>query len=267
LAAPVPVEAGVTLVKHLRYALGGALFALLAVLPAQGAQFNADQKTEIGTIVREYLLAHPEVLRDAITELDDREKVAEADARRKALADLGGKLATGPDSLVIGNPNGNVTLVEFFDYNCGYCKRALDDMARLMKGDKDLRVVLRDFPILSAPSLDAALVALAAHNQFTGDKFWEYHRRLLGEHSPVGRQQALDLAKSMGADMGQLERDAADPKTRAAIQQSLNEAQALALNGTPSYVVGDEAVIGAQGFDELSKRIANVRKCGKAMCS
>ena len=250
-----------------------ALIAALAAVPlglpgpAAAASFTPEQTTEIGGIVKDYLLSHPEVLRDAITELEDREKVAEGDARRKALAEIGTKLADEPDSLVIGNPSGAVTLVEFFDYNCGYCKRALSDLDRLMKTNKDLKVVLRDFPILSAASQDAALVALAAHNQFAGDRYWEFHRKLLGIRSTVGKQQALDVAREMGADMDKIEKDASDPKTRAAIQQSLNAAQALALNGTPSYIVGDEAIVGAQGFDEIEKRIANMRKCGKAACS
>ncbi len=249
-----------------------ALLALVAAPLAPAAHaaatsFTPEQANEIGAIVKDYLLAHPEVLRDAITELDNREKVAEGEARSKALAELGTKLADEPDSLVIGNPAGAVTLVEFFDYNCGYCKRALTDLDRLMKDNRDLKVVLRDFPILSAASQDAALVALAAHNQFTGDRYWEFHRKLLGIRSTVGKQQALDVAKDMGADMDRLAKDASDPKTRAAIQQSLNDAQALALNGTPSYIVGDEAIVGAQGFDEIEKRIGNVRKCGKAACS
>ena len=252
---------------NLRGVLCAIALGVLAIAPAQADQFSPEQKTELGGIIKDYLLAHPEVLRDAITELDDREKTAEADARRKALDEIGSKLASGPDSLIIGNPSGKVTLVEFFDYNCGYCRRALSDLDHLMKANKDLRVVLRDFPILSANSVDAALVALAAHNQFTGDKYWDYHRQLLGMHTTVGRQQALDVAKAMGADINKLEKDASDPKTRAAIQQSLNTAQALALNGTPSYVVGDEAIIGAQGYDELTKRLDNMRKCGKAMCS
>ena len=241
--------------------------AVSGAAPVQAASFTPDQKGELGGIIKDYLMTHPEVLRDALTELDNHEKQAEADSRRKTLAEIGSKLADGPDSLIIGNPGGKVTLVEFFDYNCGYCKRALGDLDRLMKANKDLRVVLRDFPILSSNSVDASLVALAAHNQFTGDKYWDFHRKLLGTRSTVGRQQALDTAKAMGADMDKLEKDASDPKTRAAIQDSLNTAQSLALNGTPSYIVGDDAIVGAQGFDEISKRLDNVRKCGKAMCS
>ena len=253
--------------------LRGALVAValgltpMASAPGGAASFTPDQKTEMGQVIHDYIMAHPEVLRDAITELDEREKLAETETRRKALADMGAKLAEGPDSLVIGNPAGSVTLVEFFDYNCGYCKRALGDLDHLIKANKDLRVVLRDFPILSSNSVDAALVALAVHNQLTGDSYWDYHRKLLGLRSTVGRQQALDVAKSMNVDMARLEQDAADPKTRAAIQQSLSAAQSLSLTGTPSYIVGDDAIIGAQGYEEISKRLDNVRKCGKAMCS
>ena len=244
-----------------------SLAVLLGAAPACAQGFSAQQKADLGPIIKDYLMAHPEVLRDAITELDTREKQAEADTRKKALAELGGKLASQADSLVVGNPDGKITLVEFFDYNCGYCKRAIGDLDKLMKTNKDLKVVLRDFPILSAGSVEAALVALAAHNQFTGDKYWEFHRKLLSSHTAVGKEQALAVAQSMGADMDRLKKDASDPKTRAAIQESLTDAQALNLSGTPSYIVGDDAIVGAQGFDEIEKRVESMRKCGKAMCS
>ena len=244
-----------------------AAVSCLPTAPAQAAQFSAEQTTEIGQIVKDYLMRNPEVLRDAITELDEREKTAEADARHKALAELAGPLVTAPDGFVIGNPNGKVTLVEFFDYNCGYCKKALSDLDHLMKENKDLKVVLRDFPILSPSSVEAALVAGAAHDQFTGDKFWDYHRKLLGLHGLVGREQALAVAKDMGADMDRLVKDAGKPQVRAAIQKSDTFAKTLNLNGTPSYVVGDDVLIGAVGFDDINQKLGNVRKCGHATCS
>ncbi len=234
---------------------------------AAAASFSADQTTEIQGIIKSYLLQNPEVLRDAITELDAKEKTAEADARKRALKDLAGPLVDAPDGFVIGNPKGAVTIVEFFDYNCGYCKRALGDLDRLMKDNKDLRVILRDFPILSPNSVDAAIVAGAAHQQFAGDRFWDYHRKLLGMRGLVGKDQALSVAKEMGADMGKLATDAAQPAIRTAIQGSDTLAKTLSLNGTPSYVIGDDVQIGAVGYDDLNKTIGNVRKCGKAMCS
>jgi protein-disulfide isomerase len=237
------------------------------VASASAAQFSADQTTEIRTIIKDYLMEHPEVLRDAITELDNREKMAEADARKKALADLAGPLVDAPDGFVIGNPTGKLTLVEFFDYNCGYCKRALGDLDHLMKANKDLKVVLRDFPILSPNSVDAAIIAGAAHEQFTGDKFWDFHRKLLGTRGLVGKEQALAVAKDMGADMDKLAKDAAKPEIRTAIQGSDAFAKSLNLNGTPSYVVGNDVLVGAVGFDDINSKLGNVRKCGKVLCS
>ena len=252
---------------RLRRLFTAAVIGLAAVLPAQAASFSPDQAEEIRGIIKGYLLEHPEVLRDAITALDEKEKTAEAEGRKKALADLSGPLYNSPDGFVIGNPQGSVTLVEFFDYNCGYCKRALDDLDRLMKGNKDLRVILRDFPILSPNSVQASIIAVAAHEQFPGEKFWDFHRKLLGLKGPVGKDQALEVAKGMGADMGALAQAAAKPEVRTAIQGSDELAKGLSLNGTPSYVLGDDVLVGAVGFDELNAKIGNVRKCGKVMCS
>lgn len=243
------------------------VLGLAVILPAQAAQFSADQTTEIKSIIKGYLLEHPEVLREAITALDEKEKAAEADIRRKALGDLAGPIYNSPDGFVIGNPKGAITLVEFFDYNCGYCKRALDDLDRLMKDNKDLRVILRDFPILSPNSVQASIIAVAAHEQFPGEKFWDFHRKLLATKGMVGKEQALDVAKSMGADMDKLAKDAAKPEVRTAIQGSDEVAKGLSLNGTPSYILGDDVLIGAVGFDEINGKIGNVRKCGKVLCS
>lgn len=253
--------------SSLRGLLIAIVLGLLAVAPAHADQFSPDQTKEIRSIIKKYLLENPEVLRDAITELDNKEKMAESEARRKALAELKGPLYDAPDGFVIGNPDGKIAMVEFFDYNCGFCKKALPDLARLVKDNKDLKVVLRDFPILSPNSVDAALVAGAVHNQFTGDKFWEFHRKLLAERGLIGKDQALAVAKDMGADMAKLKEDATSPAVRKAIQSSNSLAKSLSLNGTPTYVVGDDVLVGAVGYDQINKAIGNIRKCGKAMCS
>ena len=251
----------------LRGAVAALVLCLTAMPQAQAAQFSADQTDEIKTIVKSYLLEHPEVLREAITALDEKEKLAESETRKKALGDLAGPIYNSPDGFVVGNPKGSITIVEFFDYNCGYCKRALDDLDRLMKDNKDLRVILRDFPILSPNSVQASIIAIAAHEQFPGEKFWEFHRKLLATKGTVGKDQALDVAKSMGADMDKLAKDAAKPEVKAAIRGSDEVAKGLSLNGTPSYILGDDVLIGAVGYDEINTKIGNVRKCGKAMCS
>jgi len=235
-------------------------------LPAIAGQFSPAQTKEIGEIVRDYLIEHPEVLRDAMVELDRREKAEQAAAREKIISG-NPNLFSSRHQAVVGNPNGKITLVEFFDYNCGYCKKSLDDLAKLVKDEPELRVVLKDFPVLGPGSVEAAQVASALRNQFSGDKFWAYHQKLLMTRVQVGKAQALAVAKDMGADIGKLERDMANPDVKAGIQEVMQMADGLNLTGTPSWVVGKEVVIGAVGYDELKGKIGNVAKCGKAVCS
>jgi protein-disulfide isomerase len=242
-------------------------FGLLAFAPARATDISPTQKAEIQAIIKDYLMENPEILRDAINVLETREKTAEAEERGKLVSDTSGPLYSSPNQAVIGNPNGTITLIEFFDYNCGYCKRALSDLARLMKDNPDLRVILKDLPILSPGSVEAAQIASAARNQFKGDKFWEFHQKLLGSRGPVAKAQALAVAKDLGADMDRLAKDAAVPSVAAGIEESDQLAKNLQLNGTPSYVIGQEVVVGAVGYDALQSKVTNIRKCGKAICS
>ena len=180
-----------------RAGLALAAFALIAIGPVRADEFSAAQKSEIESIVKSYLLKNPEILRETAAALEEREKQAETAARQQIIADPASPLFDVANQAVIGNPNGAITLVEFFDYNCGYCKRALGDLARLMKDNPDLRVVLRDLPILAPSSADAAKIANAATNQLKGDKFWQFHQKLLGSHGQVGKAEAIAAAKRL----------------------------------------------------------------------
>ena len=250
--------------------LGAGLLAaglLGAAKPAPAAEFTPAQRAEIGGLVKDYLLQNPEVLQDAMAELERRQK-AQEDAKRMQVVDTkSADLFGASTDAVLGNPKGRVTLVEFFDYNCGYCKRSLDDIGRLMKTEPDLRVVLKDFPVLGPGSVEAAYIASAARNQFKGDQFWQYHSKLLGSRGAVGKAQALAVAKDMGANMDQLAKDAGSPEVKTTIQGTMQLADALSLTGTPSFVVGKDVVVGAVGYDELKNRVDSVLKCGKAVCS
>jgi len=250
-----------------RKAIFAAALSLAAfAFPACSAEFNAAQKSEIEAIVHSYLVEHPEVLREVSVELEKRQKVEEADLRGHAIADNKEALFDSHFQAVVGNPKGKITLVEFFDYNCGYCKRALSDLVNLIKAEPELRVVLKDFPVLGPNSLEAAQVASAARKQITGDKFFEFHQKLLTTHGPVGREQALAVAKELGLDMDKLQKDMKDPSIHAGIEDIMKLADSLALTGTPSYVVGDEAVVGAVGMAELKTKVDSVGKCGKTVC-
>lgn len=244
-----------------------ALVLASGALPARAEGFTAAQTAELGPIIHDYLVQHPEVLRDAMAALDAKQKVAEDAARAQVVAEDRSALFDSPYQATVGNPDGKVTIVEFFDYNCGYCKRALDDMAKLLKGEPELRIVLKDFPVLGPGSVEAAQVASAVRNQFKGDKFWQFHSRLLAMHGPVGKAQALSVAKELGADMDQVARDVDQPAIKTGIQQTMKLADGLSLTGTPSFVVGHEVVVGAVGYDELRGRVDNYLRCGKAECS
>jgi protein-disulfide isomerase len=237
-----------------------------ALVSSASAQMTSQQRTEVEAVIREYLLKNPEVLRDALVELDRRAKSEEEAQRRIAVDRLQDKIFNSQHQVVIGNPKGTISLVEFYDYNCGFCKRALNDLIALIKVNPDLRVILKEFPVLSQGSLESAQVAAAVKMQLPADRFWSFHQRLMNSRGQVGRAQALAIAKEFNVDMGRLGKDIEGNEVKAAIQENMQLAEALGINGTPSYVIGKDIVVGAVGQDALQTRIANIRKCGKGTC-
>jgi len=152
-------------------------------------------------------------------------------------------------------------MVEFFDYNCAFCKRALSDMLDLLKTDPDLKFVLKEFPVLGEGSVEAARVAVAARMQdSSGKKYIEFHQKLLGGRGPADKTHALAVAKEVGFDMARLEKDMASDEVKNTIDEDMKLADALGVSGTPSYVIGDEVVVGAVGLDELREKIKAERK-------
>jgi len=237
------------------------LLALPAAAAAQAPTFSADQRREIEGIVKEYLLHHPEVMQDVMAELDKRQQEAEAEKHREAVKDHNATLFRSPHQVVLGNPHGNVTMVEFFDYNCGFCKRALGDMLELLKSDTDLRFVLKEFPVLGDGSVEAARVAVAVRMQdTTGKRYIEFHQKLLGGRGQADKTRALAVAKELGFDMARIEKDMGSDEVKKTIDENLKLADAIGVSGTPTYVVGDDVVVGAVGIDELKQKIAAERK-------
>jgi protein-disulfide isomerase len=223
-------------------------------------------QVRVEEIVRNYLLVHPEVLQEAIGELEKRQALAEAEKHRTAVKENSEVLFNSPRQVVLGNPRGDVTFVEFFDYNCGYCKKAYSDMMTLIKTDAKLKVVLKEFPVLGKGSTEAAQVAVAVRMQDkTGKKYLEFHQKLLMARAPADHDRAIAVAKEIGMDMARLEKDMASEEARASIEESLKLASELGLNGTPSYVVGPEVVVGAVGLDALREKV-NTARCGKSTC-
>jgi protein-disulfide isomerase/sulfite exporter TauE/SafE/copper chaperone CopZ len=223
--------------------------------------FSANQRGEIERIAREYIIQHPEVLQEAIATLDKRQQALDAQAHQAAIKEHAAALFGSLHQVVLGNPQGDVTVVEFFDYNCGFCKRALSDTLDLLKTDPKLRVVLKEFPVLGEGSTQAARVAVAVRMQDeTGKKYLEFHQKLLGGRGAADAVRALAVAKEVGLDMGRLEKDMASDEVKATIEESMKLAEALGVNGTPSYVVGSDVAVGAVGLDALREKVSEVRK-------
>jgi len=239
-------------------ALCGAPFAVSA------ESFSDSQRGEIETIIKNYLLAHPEVLEDATNELNKRKTEADAKKHEETITENAETIYNSPRGITLGNKDGDVTFVEFFDYNCGYCKRAMADMLDLLKNDPKLKVVLKEFPVLSEGSVEAAKVAIAVRMQ-DPNKYLEFHQKLLGGRGPADKARAIAAAKEAGLDVARIEKDLASPEIKATINENMKLAEDMDMNGTPSYVNGKQIVIGAVGLDGLKEKIG-IARCGKATC-
>jgi protein-disulfide isomerase len=235
--------------------------------PARAQLFSPEQKGEIEKIIRDYLLRHPEVLQEIVQEMERRQAQADADKHRLAIKELSGIIFNSTRQVVLGNPQGDVSLVEFFDYNCGFCRRALADKIELMKADPKLRIVLKEFPVLGEGSPQAAQVAVAVRMQDKtgGRKYFEFHQKMFGSRGQIDRARALAVVREIGFDVGRVERDMVSPEAKQTLEESFKMAEALGINGTPSYVVGNQVVVGAVGVEKLREAI-NTTRCGKATC-
>ena len=237
-----------------------------APIAVSAESFSDAQRGDIETIVRNYLIAHPEVLEEAMNELSKRQTAAEQKKHEASITQNADTIFNSPRGVVLGNKDGDVTFVEFFDYNCGYCKRAMADMLDLMKNDPKLKVVLKEFPVLSEGSVDAAKVAVAVRMQDpSGKKYLDFHQKLLGGRGPADKARALAAAKDAGLDTARIEKDIASPEVKATIEENFKLAEDMGMNGTPSYVIGKQVVIGAVGLEGLKEKIG-VARCGKATC-
>ena len=224
------------------------------------AEFSDDQRSEVEGIIRNFLIANPEIVRDAINELQRREDAQAQAEQSKAIAGASDTIFSSAHQVVLGNPKGNITLVEFFDYNCTYCRRAHADMQKLIESDPNLRIVLKEFPVLGDGSVEAAKVAVAV--QMTApEKYAEFHDALLGEPGQVNGERALAVAADIGIDPEVLRAKLDSDEVKATIAEVYDLAGKLNLTGTPSYVTRKEVIVGAVGFDALKTKIEDARAC------
>ena len=223
---------------------------------------SMDPKT-LDPLIENYLMGNPQILAKMNDVLDRQNKADQALKNQQAIAANSDAIFKDADNVVLGNPNGDVTLVEMFDYNCGYCRAALPDLAQLLTEDKNLKVELKQFPILSPGSVDAARVALQVAK--SGKDYWAFHQALYTSRGEVNVDTALDEAKTLGLDPAELRANLQAQPLTAALQKSMDLANKLGVTGTPTYIIGDEMIPGAVPIDDLRAAIANMRACGSAV--
>lgn len=242
-----------------RTAIAAAVVALSAftAAPAGAETFDEAQRRAIEAIVRDTLTKNPEIVMEAIEALQAREKQVAEDRARAALTTHAKALYEDPASPVAGNAKGDVTVVEFFDYQCGYCKAVQADVQALIKQDGKLRFVFKEFPILGPGSLVAAKAALAARNQ---GKYLEMHEALMSHRGQLDQDTVLRLARSAGLDTERLKADMESEPVEAALRANHELAEALGIRGTPGFVFGGTIVPGAVKLDEMKRLVASARK-------
>ena len=238
---------------------------LLAVASPVRAEMSVDEKREVEKVIRDYLLTNPEILEEAINALRAKREEAAAVEQANAIEENGDLIFGSEHQMVLGNPDGAITLVEFFDYNCGYCKRAVSDMVALLDGNPDLKIVMKEFPILSEGSAEAARVSIAVKD-VAPESYLKFHQELFTRPGQANAGKALEVAADLGLDKAVIETAAASQSVTENLQEVHRVATMLGITGTPSYVLGTELVPGAIGFDKLQTKVASVRECGKTLC-
>ena len=224
---------------------------------AQSAMMVTPDKAALGKSIREYLIANPEVLVEAMQELERKQDSQRDSAAQKAISENQNELLHDPDSPVAGNPSGDVTVVEFSDYQCPYCKRSHNAVKSVVAADGKVKIVFKDLPILGEPSRIAALAALASRAQ---GKHLAFHNALMEYNGKIDRDKIMEIAASVGLDVAKLQKDMEDPKLKQIIERNLALASALGVRGTPAFVIGNQFVPGAVDADALKQLIADARK-------
>jgi protein-disulfide isomerase len=206
--------------------------------------------------IRDYILAHPEVIAESLQKYQQQQEEAQKQVRAQAVKDLKPQLVSTPASPVLGNPSGDVTVVEFLDYRCPYCKAMHQPIADMIAADGNVRVVIKEFPILGDDSLFAARAALAAGKQ---GKYAEMHAALMTFKGKLSAQDVESAAAQLGLDVVRLKVDMAAPEVDQELQQNYNLAESLGINGTPAFVIGDTLIPGAIKLEDLKAHIAKAR--------
>jgi len=237
--------------------LCSAVLGLASWSPADAEELAPEQRQAIENLIHDYLLQHPDVLIDALRAAEQKLKSDVDEKAKRALAARRKEIFDDPTTPVRGNPKGDVTLVEFFDYRCPYCKQVQPRLEQLLAGDHELRIAYKEFPILGAVSVTAARAALAAQQQ---GKYEPFHNAMMAASGQITDDTVYEVAKTVGLDLDRLKRDMATPEIDAALKANHALAEALDINGTPGFVIGDQIVPGAIELSSLKELAAEARR-------
>ncbi len=253
------------------FALGSAIHTtanvpvLVSPAHAADAAFSDEQKKAIGEIVKDYLINNPELIVEVQQALEVKMEKEQAEKLKSFMSENAKDIYRNPESPVAGDPNGDITVVEFFDYNCGYCKRGMTEVQKLIQSDKRVRMVFKELPILSKGSEETARAALAAKRQ---GKYWEFHQAMLSSKGQANEATSLKAAEALGLDMAKLKTDMAGDAVKGELEAMKALAKKMGINGTPHFLVGDKSIPGAPEdlHDQLKTLIADFRKSGCSYC-
>lgn len=237
---------------------------ILAERDAPPHSGNELDPATLNPMIESYLLENPSILQRVSDALRAEVRAVEMAQAKAALAAMRTQIYEDPDNVILGNPEGDVTLVEMFDYNCAYCRSAMPDMATLLAEDPNLKVILKEFPILSEDSDDAARIGVLVRRAQAD--YWTFHEILFTARGKVTLDAALKAAQELGLNPTSLRLEMRTPSVSGVIERNHQLAQALNVSGTPTYIIGDEIIPGAIGLEQLRTRIANMRACGKTDC-
>ncbi len=224
--------------------------------PLDPAALDPAQAEAVRELVRDYLIENPDVIVEALQIYEQRQQAAEAERRQAALVAQRGALNEDPSSPVLGNPEGDVTVVEFFDYRCPYCKSIATAMRELVAEDPNVRLVMKEFPILSQESVDAARAALAAERQ---GLYEEFHFALMERGGSMSEPEVMAVAESVGLDLERLRADMQAPEIEEALRRNYAVGDAVGITGTPAMVIGNTVVPGMVSIDRLRELVAQAR--------
>jgi protein-disulfide isomerase len=246
-------------VRRIRMAALGALFlTTLLTRPAPAEEpLTPEQKQAVEGLIQNYVREHPEIVAEALQKLQQRQEEAQVEARKGAIADLAATLASLPKDFIKGNPEAEVSVVEFFDYRCPYCKAVAPSVDALLAEDKEVRVLLLEFPILGPESEFASRAAIAARLQ---GKYMPLHDAMMRHKGKLERDGVIELAKKAGIDTDRMLKDMQAPEVEQLIRQNYMLGEKLGVTGTPAFVIGDELIPGAIDVETMKEKIKQARQ-------